>query len=53
MVVLARRDKEKGLSSKCLEGNGQRRKKSDVQALKGKEPAQVKYTNMGRNAHRI
>ncbi|KAM7374329.1 hypothetical protein PAMP_006995 [Pampus punctatissimus] len=39
---LSRRDEVMGLCTKCLEGNSQSKRKSNVQALKVNEPPQVK-----------
>ncbi|CAK6953846.1 cilia- and flagella-associated protein 54-like [Scomber scombrus] len=40
LEFLCRRDEVMGLSTKCLEGNGQSKRKSSVQTLKGNEPPQ-------------
>ncbi|XP_044078247.1 cilia- and flagella-associated protein 54-like [Siniperca chuatsi] len=41
---LSRRDEVMGLSTKCLEGNGQSKRRSSAQAPKGNEPPQNKNT---------
>ncbi|XP_053187065.1 cilia- and flagella-associated protein 54-like [Scomber japonicus] len=45
LEFLSRRDEVMGLSTKCLEGNGQSKRKSSVQTLKGNEPPQNKNTS--------
>ncbi|KAG7217286.1 hypothetical protein INR49_027830 [Caranx melampygus] len=41
---LSRRDKVMGLSTKCLEGNGDRKRRNGVQTPRGNEPPQDKNT---------